>query len=126
MAKVNWFKENVLRSARGAQFKALKKVGTVVAKRARANCPVGTEIRGTAKSGASAGKYWTERMPGTLKKSIRSKVILKKMKVQIIAGNRREAFYAAFVDLRIPYMRPALHASHGDIILCFANQMDKA
>lgn len=124
MAKMNWFKENVLKSARGAQYKALRKAGAVVAKRARSLCPVGTEIRGTAKTGKSAGQYWTERMPGTLKKTIRHKVILKKMKVQVIAGNRREAYYAAFVDLRIPYMRPALHASHGDIILCFANQMD--
>lgn len=93
----------------------------VVADWARIKCPVGTISRPQAK-----GKpRWTEREPGTLRRSIRT--VYKKTKagkvwrrkrtnIRVYAGHYL-AFYALFVEFGVPhasaqpFLRPALYTS---------------
>ena len=125
-----WHAAEVLSAAEVAKRKALKRAGEIVANDARALCPVGKRKKGVAKTGENAGEAWTERIPGTLKKSIRSRVTLKGDKVQVIAGGRKSkeltAYYAAMVELRAPFLRPALHKNEKNIELCFNEQMGTA
>lgn len=90
----------------------------VVASRARAKCPVGTESRPMYQRGKYAGRKWTARDAGALKKSIRvtqkktkgGKALSKKKNVRVYAGHYL-AYYADIVEFKTPYMRPALDAS---------------
>ena len=136
MAKVNWFANNVLKKVGKAKYGALRKGGAIVKREAKALCPVGIEIKGTAKTGQTvkmgqpAGKAWTEREPGTLKKTIRFRVSKDGFGVRVIAGSKM-AFYARFVefgtarDIARPYLRPALHKKGGEVVAAFEGQMDK-
>jgi hypothetical protein len=90
----------------------------VVKSNARLLCPVGTVSRPIYKTGPYAGKEWTSRDAGQLKKSIR--VVLKKSKsgkpltkirnVRVYAGHYL-AYYARIVEFGKPFMRPALAQS---------------
>lgn len=103
----------------------LIEAANVVADWARVKCPVGTIKRSVYTRGKYAGLRWTEREPGTLRRSIR--VVYKKTKtgkvlrrkrtnVRIYAGHYL-AFYALFVEFGAPqapaqpFLRPAFYAS---------------
>lgn len=87
----------------------------VVANAARRSCPVGTITRPMYKTGRYAGKDWTSRDAGRLKKSIRvvrkktagGKAFSRKRDVRIYAGHYL-AYYALIVEYSKPFMRPAL------------------
>ena len=94
----------------------------VVATKARQNCPVGTKSRPMYKRGPYAGKAWTARDAGQLKKSIR--VVRKKTKSGIALSKKRDvriyagtflAYYAQTVEFCRPFMRPALVQSIPEI-----------
>jgi len=91
----------------------------VVAAAARRLCPVGTESRPIYKTGLYAGKEWTSRDAGRLKKSIRvvrqknksGTAFSKKRNVRVYAGHYL-AYYAKIVEFNgRAFMRPALTAS---------------
>jgi HK97 gp10 family phage protein len=101
-----------------ASMARLVKAAEIVAEKARAKVPVGSISRPAGKS----GKYWTERTPGSLKKSIR---VVKKhdsttRNVRIYAGNKK-VFYARLVEFGSikkgarPFLRPALNGSKAEI-----------
>ena len=94
----------------------------VVANSARQKCPVGTVSRPMYKRGPYAGKTWTSRDKGRLKKSIRvvrlktksGKAFSKKRNVRVYAGHFT-AYYAKIVEHTKPFMRPALASSLGEV-----------
>jgi len=91
----------------------------LVAEAARRLRPVGTVSRPIYKTGPYAGKNWTARDAGQLKKSIRvvrqktksGKAFSKKRNVRVYAGHFL-AYYAKIVEFNgRAFMRPALTAS---------------
>lgn len=129
MAGLKWFGDALIAQVEAKNKKTLRRIGQIVSRRAKANCPVGVDVRGTAERGASRGQFWTERTPGTLKKSIRYKVSKgKKMSVQVIAGSKA-AYYARFVEfgtskmLARPFLRPALESSKMEIEAAFKDTL---
>ena len=82
---------------------------------ARQKCPVGVDVNG-------AGK-WGKRKAGALRETIRV-VRLKgdpKQNVRVYAGNKKDVFYAHFVEYGTvkmqakPFLRPALNEVKGRI-----------
>jgi len=126
---VKWYGNEVVAEIGKIKKSALRKVGRMVSRDAKNLCPVGIETRGTQKKGQSKGQTWTERMPGSLKKSIRYRVT-KKGSVQVLAGNR-DVYYARFVEfgtsktIAQPFLRPALHKNQNAIVEVFEGQLKK-
>lgn len=101
--------------------KKLVDAAELVADKARANCPIGIVARMPYKTGKYAGKYWTGRIPGRLKASIRVDRDLTKSfnisrskkaqrRIRITMGNET-AYYAAAYEYGQdgkPVLRPAL------------------
>jgi len=93
----------------------LVEAAEVVANAARQKCPVGTISHPMYKRGKYAGKDWTSRDAGRLKKSIRvvrkktksGKAFTQKRNIRVYAGHYL-AWYADIVEFYTPYMRPAL------------------
>jgi HK97 gp10 family phage protein len=114
----NWNPQQYDGQLIAASMERLVKAAEIVAEKARAMVPVGSISRPVGK----AGKYWTERSPGSLKKSIR--VVQKHdsttRNVRIYAGNKK-VFYARLVEFGSikkgarPYLRPALNGSKSQI-----------
>lgn len=120
-----WEDKRLLMQVEDVSRKNIKKGLKVVERAAKAKCPVGTEFKSTYGGNASA-----ERVPGSLKKSIRSRTSRKKLEGQVIAGEnlytkkgrktkaysqgKIDTFYARFVEfgtskmMAQPFMRPAL------------------
>ena len=107
-------------------MRRLTECAEIVAEGARVKCPVGTISRPQAKG----RPRWTERKPGTLRRSIR--VVRKKTKTGKVWKRRRNniriyagswlAFYAPFVEFGAPhvkkkqaFLRPALYSSIPEI-----------
>lgn len=95
----------------------------VVKRHVSRRCPVGTVSRPIYQSGPYAGKPWTSRDRGRLKRSIRiarkktksGKAFTKKRNVRVYAGSyppgikdEDNAYYAGIVEHTKPYMRPGL------------------
>jgi HK97 gp10 family phage protein len=127
--QIKWYENELMVLVEGAKRKALRRVGRVIANRAKGLCPVGEMVKPPAKGGAQ----WTGRVPGTLKKSIRYK-LTKKGNLQVIAGGRSKrdvltAYYAVQVEFGTskmaerPFLRPALAQSAGDIEAMFKDQL---
>jgi len=94
----------------------LEAAGNVIAAKARIKCPVGTISRPIYKTGIYAGKYWTSRDAGALKKTIR---VVRKYgdpyhNIWIMAGNK-QVYYAQIVEHFTPFLRPALRGSKSEI-----------
>jgi HK97 gp10 family phage protein len=100
-----------------ASMERLERAAEVIAAKARQRVPVGTVTRS-----AGSGKYWMEREPGSLKRSIR---VVKKndgtsRNVRVYAGNKK-VFYARLVEYGSikkgarPFLRPALNSSKAEI-----------
>ena len=119
----NWNPQQWDGEIMAASLERLRKAAEVVADRARERCPVGTLSRPIYKSGPYAGKPWTARDAGALRRSIR--VVEKKQphgyqfagnrNVRIYAGNYL-VYYARIVEYAgKAFMRPALNASKRNI-----------
>lgn len=117
MATLYWDDSPLIADVEATTRKNIGQGLKLVLRSAKANCPVGTEEREVAKRGANAGKPWTARIPGTLKKSGRTRMSKdrKKLSGQVIFGGRSSskltAYYALIVDLRQPFLRPALESN---------------
>jgi hypothetical protein len=94
-----------------------------VADSARRSCPVGTLSRPMYKRGPYAGKPWTARDAGALKKTIRvrqktsksGKPLKRKSNVRVYAGNYL-VYYASIVEHSVkPFLRVSLINSHSAI-----------
>lgn len=138
-AKLVWDDTQLVLEISKVKRKALSQVGRMIAADARNLCPVGIE-RKFIKQGQ---EEWKARVPGTLRKSIRSRVTKKGDKVQVIAGNKRlskgmnevqkakaeAAFYAVMVEFGTskmsgrPFLRPALHKNESKIEAQFRDQL---
>jgi HK97 gp10 family phage protein len=129
MGAVKWYGDEVIKEIRKASRKALQESGKLIVREAKSLCPVGIEERFVAKSGQYAGKNYSGRIPGTLKRSIRYRVTRNGKSVQVIAGGRSgeylTAFYSAMVEwgthrmLARPFLRPALEKSMQQVQLIF-------
>lgn len=95
----------------------------VVANKARANCPVGTISRPIYARGLYAGKPWTARDAGQLRRSIRvvlkkgksGKALTRKRNVRVYAGHYL-AYYAKIVEyVGRPFLRTGLFGSLGEV-----------
>ncbi len=105
-----------------ASMDRLRAAAEVIASNARAKCPVGTISRPIYKTGPYAGKPWTARDAGALKKTIR--VVEKKEKgtefaksrnIRVYAGNYL-IYYAQVVEYNgKTFMRSALNSSKAEI-----------
>lgn len=95
----------------------------VVATHARQKCPVGTVSRPIYKTGRYAGKLWTSRDAGRLKKSIRivrkktksGKAFSKKRDVRVYAGSYLTDYTYAVEYGGKAFLRPALTESISEI-----------
>lgn len=123
MARVsNWKPEQFDSEFANAAMDRLRKAAHVIADKASANCPVGTISRPMYKTGPYAGKPWTARDAGALKKTIRvvekkeqGAAILENRNVRVYAGNYI-VYYAKIVEYAVKaFLRPALNASKGEI-----------
>lgn len=136
MSNVKWYDEEFIAAVNVTVRKDITKGLKVVQKAAKARCPVGIEERFVAKTGKHAGKPWTARRPGTLKKSIRTRMSKKKkLSGQVIAGGRSStkltAYYALIVEVgsakhgrtAYPYLRPALEESMPAIMSGFEDTL---
>lgn len=104
-----------------ASMERLVKVAEIIADKARSKVAVGTVSRPVAKTGKYAGKAWTAREIGALKKTIR--VVVKHDKnirnVRVYAGNH-VVFYARHVERGTakkaarPFLRPAVQQSKAE------------
>jgi len=101
----------------------LVEAAEAVADAARARCPVGTVSRPIYKRGPYAGKPWTARDAGALKKTIRvrqkhsksGKPLKRKSNVRVYAGNYL-VYYASIVEhAGRAFLRPAILNSHAKI-----------
>ncbi|CAK0768353.1 conserved hypothetical protein [Gammaproteobacteria bacterium] len=106
-----------------ATVERLVEAAEVVANSARSNCPVGTLSRPMYKRGPYAGKPWTARDAGALKKSIRvvqklsksGRPLKRKSNVRVYAGNYL-VYYASVVEHAVkPFLRVSLINSHTKI-----------
>lgn len=130
---VNWYETEVIAEVDRARRGSLKKIGGIIARDARALCPVSGEEIFPARKGVNKGRQWTGRVPGTLKKSIRYRIVRRGAAVQVVAGSRSgkalTAFYAMWVEfgtrkmLARPFMRPAYHKNMGRIEQMFKGMM---
>ena len=107
---VDWDSQKIKDAIMKEHVGNLEVVGDLIAKKARAKCPVGTTSRPMYKTGRYAGQSWTKRDAGALKKSIRAVMKKGKNDVWIIAGNFN-VYYARIVEFYTPFMRPALESS---------------
>lgn len=113
--RVNWNPGPITKEVEAAAMDRLEEIANRVADKARAYCPVG-RISRPQKAG---GKDWTERVPGTLKKSIRVTRLKgdPKLDVRVYAGDRSKAYYAPFVERGTvkmkakPFLRPAANGA---------------
>jgi HK97 gp10 family phage protein len=132
---VKWYENEVIAEISKIKRTALRKIGAAVARDAKALCPVGVEIR----SGSTVIK---EREPGTLRASIRYKLVNKGTGVQVLAGSKaslvsgggnkyrfRDPFYARFVEfgtsrmMARPYLRPAMRKNWDAIMAAFTGKL---
>jgi hypothetical protein len=106
-----------------ASLERLVEAAEAVADAARSNCPVGTISRPIYKRGPYAGRPWTARDAGALKKTIRvrqktsknGKPLQRKSNVRVYAGNYL-VYYARIVEHSgRAFMRPAIWNSLGRI-----------
>lgn len=133
MAALEWEDKRLIAEVQAVSRKAIRKGLVTVARSAKAKCPVGVDERFVAKTGANAGKPWTARKPGTLKRSIRTRMSKKKLSGQVIAGARssteQTAFYAGMVEFGTknmpaqPYLRPAIEENFESIMNGFKDQI---
>lgn len=100
----------------------------VIAVKARSNCPVGTISRPAYKTGKDAGKIWTSRDAGRLRKSIRvvrkktksGKAFSRKRSIRVYAGHFT-GYYAGWVEYGTkkvparPFLRKAFHSSMSEV-----------
>ena len=132
-ARIDWRGPQVGKQVRAGVKKAMRQAGTAVMRRAKSLCPVGTEEKF-----AGEGKPpWNSRVPGTLRNSIRYRLIKKGQGVQVLAGDRSSthltAFYARFQEFGPltgkrywkfkPFLYPALEGSKGDIRSAFEDKL---
>jgi len=99
-------------------YDRMKDSAEIIADEVRRRCPVGTKSRPMYQSGPHAGKPWTARDAGQLKKSVR--VVEKKGRwgfeikrarnIRVYAGHYL-AYYAKIVEFSRPFMRPAWRSS---------------
>jgi HK97 gp10 family phage protein len=111
----NWTPQKYDGEFMAAGLDRLERAAAVVADKARQKAPTGTVTR-------RGGKYWMEREPGSLKKSVR--VVRKKdsniRNVRVYAGNTK-VFYARMVEFGTvktraqSFLRPALNSSKSEI-----------
>lgn len=141
MATVKWYGDQLLVELEGIKRAALRKAGALVVKDAKALCPVSEDVRGIARKGKSRRQIWTEREPGTLRASIRYRIVKNGSKVQVIGGQRygikkgskkylgRMPYYGGFVELGTvkmaarPFLRPALERNGQRIVEFFRDQL---
>jgi HK97 gp10 family phage protein len=132
--RIDWFDKELIINVEKTTKRNIRKGCTLVARAARAKCPVGVIERDIAKTGKNAGKPWTARKPGTLKKSIRVRMSKgKKLSGQVIAGARSSkeltAYYAAIVEHGSsktpaqPFLRPSLEANWEAVMDGFRNTL---
>lgn len=112
--KVEWNPGPITQEVEAAAMDRLEEIMNRVADKARAHCPVGTISRPQR----PGSKYWTERVPGTLRNSIRVRRLKgdPNLDVRVYAGNER-AYYAGFVEHGTvktkakPFLRPAMNGA---------------
>jgi hypothetical protein len=111
----NWDPSSMDEIFENVAIERLVEAAGVVAESARQKCPVGTISHPMYKRGKYAGKDWTSRDAGRLRKSIRvvqkktagGKALSKKRNVRVYSGHYL-AWYASIVEFYTPFMRPAL------------------
>ena len=105
-----------------ASMDRLRAAAEVIAMKARARCPVGTISRPIYRTGPYAGKPWTARDAGALKKTIRivekkeqGAEFVKSRNIRVYAGNYI-VYYAQVVEYNgKAFMRPAVNSSKAEV-----------
>jgi HK97 gp10 family phage protein len=118
----DWAPEQITVEVEKKAMDQLEQAGEIVAGIARLLCPVGK-----ARPIYKGKKAWTERVPGTLKKSIRVRRLRgdPKLDVRVYAGARQSdkltAYYAHMVEYGTvemkakPFLRPAFNSAKAKI-----------
>lgn len=123
MRVANWNPNAMDETFEDVAIDRLIEAAKVVAEKAKANCPVGTKSRPIYQRGPYAGKPWTARDAGALKKTIRvvlkkgksGKPLARKRNVRVYAGNYL-VYYARIVEhMGKPFLRTGLYGSLGEV-----------
>jgi len=120
----NWNPQKFDGEFLNASMDRLREAAGIIASKARSKCPVGTISRPIYKTGKYAGKPWTARDAGSLKKTIR---IVEKEKqkysvelssgrnIRVYAGNYL-VYYAQVVEYNgKQFLTPAVNSSKNEI-----------
>jgi len=118
----NWNPNAMDQTFENIAVERLVEAAEVVAKTARGKVRVGTLSRPAYKTGAKAGKAYTSREAGRLKKSIRvvrkktkgGRALSKKKNVRIYAGHRMTDYHFV-IEFRYPFLRNSLAQSIPEI-----------
>lgn len=122
MKIANWRAKEVFNEISTQAFKNAETVMDQVAAAAKIKAPVGTITR----TATGSSKVWTERIPGSLRKSIRRVSRTDKNNVRVYAGNF-QVYYARFVEMgtvkmrKRPYLRPAFQEIKARILNTIRN-----
>jgi len=101
----------------------LLEAANVIAAEVRRRCPVGTVSRPIYKRGPYAGKYWTARDAGELKRSVRvtqkkaksGRILWKAKNIRVYIGHKK-AYYASIVEFTRPFIRPAFASVRNQVL----------
>jgi HK97 gp10 family phage protein len=110
----NWKAKDVFKDIAEQAFQNAELVMDDVVQSAKAHCPVGKAV-------SKSGKDWTERVPGSLRNTIRRVSRRDKGNIRVYAGSKK-VFYARFVEMgtvkmrKKPYLRPAFQQRKGAIL----------
>ncbi|MFH2076952.1 MAG: HK97 gp10 family phage protein [Pseudomonadota bacterium] len=119
--RVELWNPNVMdQSFEDVAIERLVKAAEILADNTRKKCPTGTVTRPMYRRGPYAGKAWTKRDAGQLKRSIRvvqkktksGKALSRKRNVRVYVGHYL-AYYARIVEYSRPFLRPAVVQSIG-------------
>jgi len=118
----NWNPNKMDETFENVAIERLVEGAEIVANRARSKVRVGTLSRPIYKTGPKAGKEYTSREAGRLKKSIRvtrlktksGKAFSKKRNVRIYAG-KKDTDYHFVIEFRYPFLRTSLYSSISEI-----------
>jgi len=110
----NWGFDQIDGLVEMASNEKLMECAEVIKANVQRRCPVGTISHPMYQRGKYAGKDWTSRDAGRLKKSIRitknkqpGRLIWKKRDIRVYAGHYL-AWYADIVEFYTPFMRTGL------------------
>lgn len=110
VAQIHWNPKLAEHEIMGRAMDRLEEAAKAMAEVVKQATPEGSVSRPIYKTGPYAGKYWTARDAGALKRSVRvsKREGSTSRNVRIIVGHRK-AYYGKIIEFDRPFFRPAIN-----------------